>query len=60
MAPPPSSDVSTELDTAVPRHQLLDNTAAKHRTELVHRYVYTYTRASQPRGALVHLTSVQS
>ena len=32
------ADVSTELDTIVPRHQLLDNTAAKHRTELVHRY----------------------
>ena len=30
-------DVSAELDTAVPRHELLDNTAAKHKTDLVHR-----------------------
>ena len=30
-------DVSAELDTAVPRHKLLDNTAAKHKTDLVHR-----------------------
>ena len=31
-------DVSAELDTAVPRHELLDNTAAKHKTDLVHRW----------------------
>jgi len=32
-----SDDVSTELDTVIPRHQLLDNTAAKHKTDLIHR-----------------------
>ena len=31
------SEASLELDK-VPRHQLLDNSAAKHKTELVHRY----------------------
>lgn len=31
------SDVSTELDELIPRHQLLDNTAAKHKTDLIHR-----------------------
>jgi len=31
------SDISSELDTAIPPHQLLDNTAAKHKTDLVHR-----------------------
>ena len=31
------SDVSSELDTVIPRHQLLDNSAAKHKTDLVHR-----------------------
>jgi len=30
-------DASAELDRAVPRHQLLDSSAAKHKTELVHR-----------------------
>ena len=33
-----SDDVSTELDTVIPRHQLLDNTAAKHKTDLIHRW----------------------
>jgi len=31
------TDISTELDSVIPRHQLLDNTAAKHRTDLIHR-----------------------
>ena len=33
------TDISTELDSVIPRHQLLDNTAAKHRTDLIHRSV---------------------
>ena len=32
-----TSDITTELDTVIPPHELLDNTAAKHKTELVHR-----------------------
>ena len=31
------SDVTAELDTAIPKHELLDNTAAKHKTDLIHR-----------------------
>jgi len=31
------SDVSSELDELIPKHQLLDNTAAKHKTDLIHR-----------------------
>ena len=31
------TDISTELDSVIPRHQLLDNTAAKPRTDLIHR-----------------------
>ena len=31
------TDISTELDSVIPRHQLLDNTAAKHKTDLIHR-----------------------
>ena len=38
-----SDDVSTELDTVIPRHQLLDNTAAKHKTDLIHRFLTTWT-----------------
>eukprot|EP00092_Neocalanus_flemingeri_P002395 GFUD01002561.1.p1 GENE.GFUD01002561.1~~GFUD01002561.1.p1 ORF type:complete len:239 (+),score=104.22 GFUD01002561.1:309-1025(+) len=30
-------DITTELDQVIPKHKLLDNTAAKHKTELVHR-----------------------
>ena len=30
-------DITEELDRMIPQHQLLDNTAAKHKTELVHR-----------------------
>ena len=29
--------VSEDLDQVIPKHQLLDNTAAKHKNELVHR-----------------------
>jgi len=31
------SDVSSEFDELIPKHQLLDNTAAKHKTDLIHR-----------------------
>ena len=30
-------DIAEELDRMIPQHQLLDNTAAKHKNELVHR-----------------------
>ena len=34
-----TEDVSSELDKLVPKHELLDNTAAKHKTDLIHRYI---------------------
>ena len=37
LSDPEDEDPSAELDRAVPRHQLLDNSAAKYKTELVHR-----------------------
>merc|ERR1712106_386960 len=32
-----SENITEELDKVIPKHQLLDNTAAKHKNELVHR-----------------------
>ena len=32
-----TEDITEELDQVIPKHQLLDNTAAKHKNELVHR-----------------------
>ena len=32
-----SENITEELDKVIPKHQLLDSTAAKHKNELVHR-----------------------
>ena len=47
--PEEEEDASLELDRAVPRHELLDNTAAKHKTELVHRGGWSRNKPTQDK-----------